>query len=369
VDSVDISDADDKDRQLLTLVHELLHVHAHPNKPNHRDLHTLAAGLAKHIFPRHAEKGNTMFDATEEAALASLISGDFYDEDELFDVMVNDDDFMSMLEDAYDDDDDNFFGDEDDYDLFRRRKKKGLAGFFQKFKEKALPVLLPGVGSLIAKKERQKRRKHAARSRDRADAAAKERIAAVQPATGSMKDIQDWGGWLMPALQQAYSGQALLVPRRGIVRAAPDHNINGWKASSWASFWAQMIQSLESGNNRTFKEFARATAVGGVATTVAFATARSIGALVRLSDSITNADNASVRVAHFTQVGATPLPYILDVSLDRGVAEYLVINAENDRGGGVPTSREDHQITVAADGMRAGMVMSIESVNLRELQA
>lgn len=369
VHSVDISDGDPVDRQSLALVHELLHVHTFPkrmhSKQDHRDIHVLAAGLDKHIFPQIAEEGSDMYDEEEEMAALALLDGDFYDDDDFDgdywddDVVVNDDDYGF----EYDDEGD-FWEDDDNYDDNFSWKK-----FRRKVLPKIAKVALPGVGHLIAKKMKKKQHSRARKRLTRAKAANAMKVPQKQPAKGAMKDMVEWGGWIMPAIQTAFSGKTLLVPRRGVVRAAPTHNIYGWKAPTWAAFWSQLIQSLEAGNNRTLKEFQRATAVAAVNTVVTFATARSIGAIVRLSDSITNADNASIQVRHFNQAGATEIPYIVDISLDKGVAEYLVIHGENDRGGGVPTSREDHQVQVDADGMRPGMVLSIESVNLRELQA
>lgn len=320
-----------------------------------------------------------------ELALLNALGDDdeLFDEDDLF----ADDDIVAEL--LGDDEDSLFDGEDfaemagmgipvsdDEYDaygLFGKKFGKRLRGAFTK----ALPVLLPGVGSVIKKKIVQKQRKRRRQRIQRSVEANKAAAAAMAVPTvqeageGGQAVLAEYDGWVIPFLKRMYETNCYLLPRRGLVRAAPTHNFSGWKAGSFQAWWTQLINSLNSGAGIVAKEYQRATAAPALPTQITFSTARAAALLIRLSDSLTNADNANIQITFFDQVGppaGIQQNYILDIALDKGVAEFLIMYAENDRGGGVPVCRNDHRITVAADGMRAGMVLSGESITYRDMQ-
>lgn len=337
VSGIEVSTADSQRRQLITAVHELLHGYAGSQQPPHDQLHTMAVVLSESVFPQAEGNQDMLFDRDELEVLSDLQQRrnmianselDAEDDEEEMDesVVVNDGDMSEALAELGLQDGDSI------YDLYSRRKKKrGFLGM--------------GRGKRVKKK------------RD----------------SGLAGDatVVSWGGWIMPQIKKAYESQSLLLPFRGIYRATPTFNFAGYKAPSFGAFWSQLIQSLDSGANRTVKGFAKATAAVGLPTVVTLAPAltRSIGLLVRITGSLTELKNEPVLVNHFSGVGQVSAPYIVGIEFERGAAEYLILHVENDRGSGVPTAIPDAQLTIAADAIAAGTVVAIESINYRELEA
>jgi hypothetical protein len=176
-----------------------------------------------------------------------------------------------------------------------------------------------------------------------------------------------FGGWMLPYLQQMFEARSYIIPIRGVYRCTPTFDIFGYRDQSWGTFWDSLIATLNGGTlSKTAKGFNSTVTTAG-AVTLAFSVAvRSLGILVRFSDSLQAGENRPLVVTHF-QAGGTAMQYIIGVNSP--VAEWFVLHVNNDRGGGVPNAREDANIQVAAGASRTGSVWTVESVNMRELQA
>jgi len=57
------------------------------------------------------------------------------------------------------------------------------------------------------------------------------------------------------------------------------------------------------------------------------------------------------------------------VEVEKGLAEWIILHVENDRGGGVPLALASLATTIPADKVRAGAVLTGESINLREVES
>lgn len=294
---MEINDLTPWPRQRQALVHELIHEEALPTPTHHprvhSEVHKLAAGLDKYIFPayepgssEHYQMRNSQFLTPEEAAV-------MYDRE----IVVHDDG--------------------------------------------------PGLVALPDRK-------------------AIKQVRDLEPEALATRAA--YGGWIMEKLQKVYTTQSYFLPIRGVYRATPTFNFSKFRAESWSAWWSQLIQSLNGTANNTTKAIATTTAVAATLTTVTPASVGSIGLLVRITDSILNADNRPVTVNHFV-AGGTQLDYTVGVQLDRGIAEYLIVHVNNDRGSGVVAAREDLNLTIAADGIRAGANVTAESINYREIEA
>lgn len=325
VTSVAVTDVDELERQLLTVVHELIHVFAHPYRPDHRDLHTLAAGLAYNVFPRYAQgganMGNDLMDELE-------VLNDFDDQDNGDEEAVLNDELSDETTDG------------EAFDLYRRRKSA-----LSRIKKFMPHQQLLGIG----RGRRIKKEKNAG-----------------LPALAIQKS---YGGWILPYFRRLFEAQALAVPRRGITRMTPEFNIYGWKSGSYDAWFNQLMNSLSAGDGRTVKGFGKATMGGGPTTVVLTPLVRSVGLIVKIADSLLNNTGETVRIAMFDQAGATVQSWLVDLEPHVGTSEFICLYAENDRGSGVPTARNDQQFTIAAAGLVATARLSAESINLREIEA
>jgi hypothetical protein len=176
----------------------------------------------------------------------------------------------------------------------------------------------------------------------------------------------DWRGWIIDQIRNAFESQQYIIPLKGVYRNTPTFNFSGYRAPTFEAFWTQLINSLNIDATNTTKQVASAVAAAGNATAAAL-TNHSIGAIVRLSDSWNQADNRPVTVQHFQAAGVEQ-DYVMGIELERGVAEWIVLHVNNDRGAGVPFARADLNVRIAADGVREGAVLTVETINLRDLQ-
>lgn len=316
VTGVEITDADDLKRQLLTVVHELIHVFAHPSRPDHRDIHTLAAGLAHVIFPKaeRLESVGDLFD-DELAILTDLSDGEELD---LSDESV-------VLTDG------------EDYDLLR--KKKNILNRLKKFMpHQAMSKLLRG------------------------------RKAKVRHPAGIAAPIlaKKHGGWIMGYLAEGYRTGAFVVPRRGVTRCTPLHNTRDYDAQDYDSMFDQGWASLNAGDSRTIKGIGQALFGVGPTTVVLAPLVRSLGLIVKFSDSILANINSSAIIVLFP-ASPNPLRYKIDLEPTKGTSEIVCFFVENDRGKGVLTARNDQSITVEAGSLAPTTQITIESINIREI--
>jgi hypothetical protein len=184
----------------------------------------------------------------------------------------------------------------------------------------------------------------------------------------AVETIQDQGGWIMPILYKMYVTQKYIWPLRGVARATPTFNFSGYRAQSWKGFWASLFSSLNAGANRAVKSTASAIVVAATITdadTTAVVN-RSIGLIVRFTDSLNLADLRPITVQHFEN-GGVQQDYV--VQPDQGLAEWIVLHVTNNRGNGVVEARADMNARILANGARAGAVLTAESINLREIEA
>lgn len=329
VHSIEVSERDPDKRQGLTFVHEILHAQAYPTKPNHKDLHTLAAGLSHVIFPRYAEEGENM--RSED-----ILTDDEYDAAvEVNDEEQDGDEVSTLLQDLGMDVDE----DGEELDLFKKRN------IFSRLIRRT---------PLIGRRLRRKDKKSSVIPQLR------------QPGLEAMATQQAFKGWIIKHIIEMYKGNSYVVPLYGIERMTPFANIGGFKAPTWGAFWSQLIQSLDAGTARTVKSQSAATVVAAVATIVNL-TSRSIGHIMQFTDSLQAADQRPIRVRHFTQAGGTELEYQITLK-PGGVASWIVLAIENDRGAGIVTASNDLQARINADSARPGAILTAESINYREIE-
>lgn len=306
-----ISQDSDAGRQDIALVHELLHPHVpgyEVTEAEHKDLHLLATGLATHVFPQRTGE-MVLLDAEHTGAeqnMRELILTD--QEEQIFKTLFRKPGIMPVPD-----------------------RRGGLL---------PRPNLIPGPDGTVVPIVR---------------------TAPVEVGPGR-------NGWIIPYLKKMWQANSFVWPIRGVTRLTPAHSIDGWRVDSFEAFLQAIYTTLDSaGTTPTTKAQARATMAAG-ATTCSPAAATRIGLIVTLSDTITAAENAPIFVEHFV-AGGTQMDYLVNVEMDKGIAQYLILHAINDRGGGVPRARDDLNFRIPAAGARVGLVLHGESVNYRELQA
>jgi hypothetical protein len=329
---IEINQADPQRRQLVTVAHEAIHKYGRVS--DEPDIHGLAYILARMVFPSVGGNMN-IFDRDPQEAIGydeSLEEAALTDE-ELEQIALTD--LSPSLQP---------FGLTQDADYFAKKKS-----FISK--------LVRAPGQLVKKLIRGGGKHKSVRQQ------------VPVPASDADVIMSNFRGWAAEPVVRMFGAGALIMPARGIYRAAPIHNIAGFKAPTVRTFWSQLMETLNAGAGRAAKEEVRATAVAGVATVATIsANTRSIGAIVRLSDSFQAGDNRAVRVRHWTGAGQTELEYLMGFELERGVAEWLILHVENERGGGLPLAAVSLQVTINADGIRPGAILSVESLNLRDIQ-
>lgn len=324
VTGIQIHAKDPQRRQLVTVVHEALHKYAHPYRPNHDQIHSLAMVAANHIFRKYADS-----EDNEE-----IMNHSVFDADEM-ELVGRLGDQRIALTDDYDDDN----GELSTLDLFR--KKKG--------RSRPTVQTVPGAQVQVAA----------------GMMAPQQRVAPP----GQISEILGTAaGWATTHILAAYTAGAFVAPLSGITRMKPVHNVAGLRAADVKSFWDQLLQTLTAGTTRGAFSSDAETAVAGVATVVAIAAARSVGVVMHLSSPVNNTDGRPVRVRHFTGAGQTELEYYVIRAPGCTDASWLIIHPENDRGSGVPAADDDFQVTINADGVLAGTIVGVESLNLRDIQ-
>jgi len=179
-------------------------------------------------------------------------------------------------------------------------------------------------------------------------------------------DERKWGGWLMDKIRAAYEAQSFYVPILNVIRATPKFDIGGFRGDSWETFWNPGIQSLLSLPSNTVKGDDKEPLVAATVTTCTLSPlVASIGLVCCYTDSEVSGRNDPMRVKHF-QAGGTSMPYV--VHYRQGPVIWAILHVENNRGQGVVKARSDLNLVLDADEGRAGSVMFIESINLREIQ-
>jgi hypothetical protein len=323
--SIEINANDPLTRRLITLAHEQLHVLFYPKQPDHHSLHLLAVHLATQVFPHKTMKPN-LFTTEELFSMRNVPLGD------------------KGFPSAYDDGPVL-------YDATDRLKE-----LFATVMQGRAPAGSVAPAVRVA----------------RPDAPAVRQITptkaiAIRKQIPPLEDkTDDWRGWIIDQIRNAFESQQYIIPLKGVYRNTPTFNFSGYRAPTFEAFWTQLINSLNIDATNTTKQVASAVAAAGNATAAAL-TNHSIGAIVRLSDSWNQADNRPVTVQHFQAAGVEQ-DYVMGIELERGVAEWIVLHVNNDRGAGVPFARADLNVRIAADGVREGAVLTVETINLRDLQ-
>lgn len=328
-----ISRADRPKRQQITLVHELLHAAYHPNQPEtdeeHNWLHVLAGGLATTVFP--AVRNNLYYLTDDEAAYLEDGVSDLFEDGELDIIPIHDSDLLA---------------------------KRGQGRGFSFAKGGRFGMQNRGIPSVL-----ERRKANAIQLNKR------QGIRAIK-APGAAADpiVAQYNGWLTPVLMNLFRAQSFIIPIRGIDKVTPLSNFQGFRPQTFDSLMAQIVQTLEAGSDRTVKAYASAIAAAAAATTInaLSATYRGIGLLCTLSDSVTSADSRPFPVDHFYNAG-TQTQHLIHPDLSKGPCQWVALHVENDRGAGVVTARTDLSIRIPADKVRAGAVLTVESLNSRDL--
>jgi hypothetical protein len=178
--------------------------------------------------------------------------------------------------------------------------------------------------------------------------------------------LAEYKGWLTAILYKMWLAQSFVWPFQGVVRAAPLHDISGFRADTFEGFFRQCVQSLDTIATRTTKTYGRTAVAGGAAATAATTTG-SLGCIVTLSDSKDLDNNAPFEIEHFTP--GTQMDYLITPDFTDGYVQYFALHVTNDRGTGVPTARADHNAQTVAGQRRDGSVICVETVNYRDLQS
>lgn len=181
-----------------------------------------------------------------------------------------------------------------------------------------------------------------------------------------------YGGHAVDWLTKAFLTNTLTWALRGVTamtRTGVGANFGLWIPQNDGAWFQTLMQALNAGTGRMQKSIVQATAVAAVPTTVVIPAATRLTAVkIRLSDSSLNGDNRRVIVEHDT--AGTQYDVAVNIQPDRGVmvAEYVALLIEQGPGGLIPTASGGATFTVAADGMRPGMILEAESINLRDIQ-
>lgn len=335
--SIRINPRDPMRRQLLTIVHEMIHCYTHPDQPDHGELHTLAAGLAYNVFPQYLREKGTMFYDNEGNILGDAADGMALDGEQGI-VTIDGEPHGIVTTDGEFSDDGDFFA-------------KRMRGLPQKMR-RALGAVLQPHKALVKLGRNQ--------------AMSKKRNAGAEAAV----DAAQWGGWIWDFLRAMFEANSFVGPRRGAAKFSIITNFTRYKATSWAAFREQLLQTINSQAARATKTTATSIAVAGLPTIVTLAATGSLGAIGRISDSIINTDNRPITLRCFSSgAPAVEQQYYVDIDYSKGVSDFIVLHQENDRGSGIPTALQTTQLRIDADGIRPGAVLAAETINLRELEA
>lgn len=355
-----IAQASSKSRQALALVHELLHEAFGREQPLHKDLHTLAGGLAHAIFPAQltgAGTQMTFLDSDQRLLLNTLRGVTHYggqvesDVDELSDEVV-------VLSDA------------NGRVVPARRSRSDLQG--------PSPVGLRYATSPMP----------ASRIVDN------EVTAAI---------LSKYRGWIVPYLIKMFEAQTLILPLRGAHRCTPLFDYSGWKSPDLGGWWAQLMTAMDAtSNSKSIKSYVQTFPPEPLGATAGCLEVllnpsgnttytRTIGMIVRISPPGTP-QNRGVRVAAFTSAAFTDVGgavvkgprgrmYILFPNYNDKVmvGEFIILCTENDRGAaavsGIDTNAADAKILIPSIGnnvngvcdLPTGSYISVESINYRDI--
>lgn len=318
---VEISPKDDLKRQLITVVHELIHVFAHPIRPDHRDIHTLAAGLSSVVFPAAEEKNSDM--------------GDLYDLTDEEVVQLTD---LADLSDEADEADESIpLTDSSDYDLFRR-KKNILSGLKKFLPHQQMSKMLRGRKAKVARH------------------------------TGIAAPIlaKKYGGWIMDYFAEMFRTNAFVIPRRGVSRVTPIDNVWEIVTGSYEGMISSGFSSLDAQPSRTVKGIGQALFGAGPTTVGLTPAVGCLGLIVKVSDSILANNNGSAIITLWPTT-PNPLRYKIDFEPTKGTAEFVCFFVENNKGKGLLTARTDLSVRFELAALAATTQITAESINRREI--
>lgn len=170
-------------------------------------------------------------------------------------------------------------------------------------------------------------------------------------------------GWITGYLKHALISDRFAIPLGGVQRlTVSSGNLLRLKYENLSAMLSAAEIVLQGTSDK--QVVAPVVAAGGVATTVAFTSQRSIGALIRISDNWNSADGRQVPIA-ISGTGAASVTFALTPC--HHWVDLLVLFVSNNIGEGTLVAPDNGTVTIAADRLRAGALVSIESVTLRDL--
>jgi hypothetical protein len=180
--------------------------------------------------------------------------------------------------------------------------------------------------------------------------------------------LAKYQGWATPHLIQMFYANSLVWGLAGVDYAFPIHDINGWRADNLASWFEQLISTLDSGATRHSMTYGRTAVAGGAAATAATTTS-AFGLLCVLADTLDLDNNTPFEVELFTP--GQQLDYLIHPNFIEGGghASFLAVHATNERGAGIPTRRDDLNGRTVAGQRRDGSTILVKTLNYRDIQS
>lgn len=170
-------------------------------------------------------------------------------------------------------------------------------------------------------------------------------------------------GWITGYLKHALISDRFAIPLGGVQRlTVSSGNLLRLKYENLSAMLSAAEIVLQGTSDK--QAVAPVAAVGAVATVATFTAQRSIGALIRISDNWNAADGRPIPLA-ISGTGAASITFNLTPC--HHWVDLLVLFVSNNIGEGTLVAPDNGTVTIAADRIRTGALLSIESVTLRDL--
>lgn len=170
-------------------------------------------------------------------------------------------------------------------------------------------------------------------------------------------------GWITSFMMHALMADRFAIPIGGVQRVTVSvGNLLRLKYENLTSMLSAAENVLQ--GNSAKEVVAPVVAVVAVAT-VAALTARSVGAIIRVADNWNLADYRPVPLA-ITGTGISAVTFSQVPA--HNFADLIVFFVSNNAGEGTLVAPTDGTVTIAADRVRPGAFLCIESITLRDLQ-
>jgi hypothetical protein len=177
--------------------------------------------------------------------------------------------------------------------------------------------------------------------------------------------LERYNGWLTETLIKMFMTQSFAIPLFGVWRTTLKTNIAGYRAQNLATWFNQIIQSLEAGGaNRSSKDEADDDEDGTNPTAPSLSGYPSIGNICTVTEKRDDILKP-FPVNHFPAGTPTQMDYT--IFRTAATCSWFCLHVDSDRGAGVPSARTDLDTEIPAASLTTGGNLRIESVNLREL--